>query len=336
MSRPAPLEVAADRVAARHAVAADAAGLPKCIVAVLDTGITNALRASVQTTGVYDEEHCDNNHDGVLDPYAGHGTFIAGLVHHVAPGAEVVLHRAVRSFGDVDDAELAMEIEFLLYRIGRLNPAAIAFSPDVVKIVTKKVLDDLVADLKAKILTSNPLAYGAVPLILNLSISGYSSDDDRPVATAEVIRNLLFDKGYRRTNVSVVASAGNSSAARPTWPASFDEVISVGALDGSGPAWFTNFGPWVQACAPGTDLHSRFFDSAAEAEIVGDPRITDVVPYNGWATWSGTSFAAPIVAASLAWEVMTASVDPSKAEVRLILDPGLVRSPGLGTIVNAM
>ncbi|HEU4701597.1 MAG TPA: D-alanyl-D-alanine carboxypeptidase, partial [Conexibacter sp.] len=31
-------------------------------------------------------------------------------------------------------------------------------------------------------------------------------------------------------------------------------VLGVGALDDDGPAWFTNHGPWVQACAPGVDV----------------------------------------------------------------------------------
>ena len=36
-------------------------------------------------------------------------------------------------------------------------------------------------------------------------------------------------------------------------------MIAVGALDAGGRAAFSNFGSWVDACAPGVDVVSTFF-----------------------------------------------------------------------------
>ena len=93
----------------------------------------------------------------------------------------------------------------------------------------------------------------------------------------------------------VVAAAGNDSTCRVTWPAALPGVIAVGALGPSGPAPFTNYGSWV-TCAPGVDVISNFFDDVDKHDDK-NPATSD---FHGWAKWSGTSFAAPIVAAAIA------------------------------------
>ena len=132
-----------------------------------------------------------------------------------------------------------------------------------------------------------------------------------------------------KERVVFVSSAGNDSSCRPTWPASFENVIAVGALGPHGPAWFTNFGPWVDACAPGVDIVSTFYDLTDEAGYDGED-------FDGWASWSGTSFSAPIVAASIAWEWMSRgnAHNPGDAAEWLLDRPGHFRYPGLGTVVN--
>ena len=106
-------------------------------------------------------------------------------------------------------------------------------------------------------------------------------------------------------------------------------MIAVGALGPSGHAWFTNYGPWVDACAPGVDVVSTFFDLTEEAGYDGED-------FNGWACWSGTSFSAPIVAASIAWEWMCRENKgrPGDAAAWVLDRPGHYRYPWLGTVVN--
>ena len=170
-----------------------------------------------------------------------------------------------------------------------------------------------------------------VPLVINLSFSGYCEDDDPPRVTQSVLDDLLGDTSngmdcadYRHEEVRdvvVVASAGNSSSCRITWPAGFDNVVSVGALNGSQPAWFTNYGPWVTACAQGTDLASRYFADA----VPGAAPYSDLNEYPGWAYWSGTSFAAPVVAAAIAQDVIASGGSPRDAVERLIERPDILR-----------
>ena len=48
----------------------------------------------------------------------------------------------------------------------------------------------------------------------------------------------------------VVAAAGNAGSSRPAYPAAIGEVIAVAATTDVERAWFSNYGPWVDACAP--------------------------------------------------------------------------------------
>ncbi len=160
--------------------------------------------------------------------------------------------------------------------------------------------------------------------LLSLSFGGYALE-----------RMYVLEAALRRVQSAgtvVVASAGNDSTCSPTYPAALPGVIGVGALGPSGPAPFTNYGRWVRACAPGVDLVAPFFDHFNGVTTpAGD---TDPDDFRGWARWSGTSFAAPVVVAALAREMRLSGVDAKQAVARVIDAPGLLRIPDLGTVVN--
>jgi thermitase len=62
--------------------------------------------------------------------------------------------------------------------------------------------------------------------------------------------------------VLVVAAAGNEVTSQKLYPAAYDEVIAVTATDRwDDPAWFTNFGEWVEVAAPGVDIYSTVWDN---------------------------------------------------------------------------
>lgn len=84
-------------------------------------------------------------------------------------------------------------------------------------------------------------------------------------------------------NVAIVAAAGNDAGDKKRYPASDKRVISVAAYDADDAdlATFATHGKWVDVAAPGVD-------------------ITSTIPGGGYATWSGSSMAAPFVAAQLA------------------------------------
>jgi hypothetical protein len=132
----------------------------------------------------------------------------------------------------------------------------------------------------------------SVPVI-NASLGGYTQGDTAPLASSAAIAALP-------DSVVVVAAAGNNGSSEPFWPAAEKTVVAVGALDTTQGAprvaGFSNYGTWVDVYAPGVDVYSTYLqDNWLLPNDTPPPR-----PMDGWATWSGTSFAAPQVAAAIA------------------------------------
>ena len=101
------------------------------------------------------------------------------------------------------------------------------------------------------------------------------------------------------------------------------------------PVPFSNHGPWVDACAPGEDLVSEFFDhfdGAFEAIVPGS--VPDIDQFAGWAMWSGTSFSTPTVVGALAEIIELHDCTRRQAVDMLIRRPGLFRLPDYGIVVN--
>jgi hypothetical protein len=127
--------------------------------------------------------------------------------------------------------------------------------------------------------------------VVNLSLGGYTHGNLPPVVLGAALE-LLHE------SVTVVAAAGNGGSDRPFWPAAFPRVMAVGALDTTNGtpvrADFSNHGYWVDLYAPGIDVHSTYLHGDYEEPETHFEHLT------GWARWSGTSFAAPQVAAEVA------------------------------------
>ncbi|KQL49012.1 peptidase S8 [Brevibacillus choshinensis] len=105
--------------------------------------------------------------------------------------------------------------------------------------------------------------------VINLSVGNYTSS----AALKEACRYAY------ENNVVLVAASGNDASDQPSYPAAYEEVLSVAAVDHlKERADFSNFGDYVDVAAPGVDIPSTYI-------------------YSDYASLSGTSMACPHVAA---------------------------------------
>ncbi len=237
--------------------------------------------------------------DGGLDGLAGHGTFIAGLIHQVCPDADIVAWRVFASEGPIVESDLV------------------------------KALKDI-RDVARRHRDGKP---GGHPIdVLNLSL-GYYHETPQDELFDPTMYGILRELG--ECGVAVVCSAGNDATDRPCFPAAWCPwpdpaqtlvaidpaavpIVTVGALNPNGTdALFSNVGPWVRAHEPGASVVSTLppFQGGLlpVARLLLDGRTRESIDpddYTGhFAVWSGTSFAAPLFAGRLA--ATLAPIDPA-------------------------
>lgn len=275
-------------------------------VGIIDTGLrmhpwfdNQAKRAR---DGDLDVDEPDEDGDGALDYAAFHGTFCTGVVLQHAPGAEVVV-RAEH---------------------GHLNDAATAAA--IVEMVGRHRVD-----------------------ILVLPFGGYTHHEADLLAT----RNALAVARKLNPDLCVCAAAGNKGLSAAFYPAAFAGVIAVGGLDADeNPAPFSNYGSnWVDCCSLAVGIVSTYanWNGAVERgtiEVDHDGghghavvKRIDYRNFEGFARWSGTSFAAPRVAGAIAATMSPETGRPlsctaREAVDRLIRNPSVRRNEDMGAIVN--
>jgi subtilisin family serine protease len=232
-------------------------------VSVVDTGLLRGVQgwapwlagvvpdspADVEDPDTFDVDAQLPRPDGFADPYAGHGSFIAGVIRCVAPKAEVVVERMIGTSGFVGETDMIQQIHQGLSR-----------SPD----------------------------------IISLSAGGYTRNDVPPIG----LQALWNDRLSRQGGVVLVAAAGNNTMSRPFWPAAFDWCVGVGSMshDGQRRSWFSNFGSWLDVYAPGEDIVNAYPRLMYKTIAQREKRDTSA----GIVSWSGTSFATPIVTGLIA------------------------------------
>nr|WP_179272940.1 MULTISPECIES: type VII secretion-associated serine protease mycosin [unclassified Rhodococcus (in: high G+C Gram-positive bacteria)] len=260
------------------------------VVAVIDTGVT----AHPRLPGLIAGGDYVSAGDGLFDCDA-HGTMVAGLIAaQSAPGSGFA--------GGAPDARIL----------------SIRQSSNVFQIVDNRSEEEQAGE------PENAAGYGNVRTmamairtavdagasVINISevacVPAGGGVPDGPLGAA-------VQYAVREKNVVVVAAAGNLGSAacraqnpmtdplRPDadpWasfatiatPAWFDDVLTVGSVESDGtPSSFSLGGPWVDVAAPGSNMTSL---SPTGNGLANGTRGTDgVVPM------TGTSFAAPLVAA---------------------------------------
>jgi Subtilase family len=100
-------------------------------IAVVDTGFLRDRWDKPWLDGVIADDPQDIEDpdwwpakDGFIDPYAGHGTFIAGVIRCLAPGADVTVEQVLDKAGVVHEAQLIKQLDDALAK----SPDIISFS----------------------------------------------------------------------------------------------------------------------------------------------------------------------------------------------------------------
>lgn len=193
-------------------------------VAVIDGGV-DYDHPAFEGAVISGFDYVDNDPEAYDEPggdNSGHGTFIAGVIHLMAPDAEIISYRVSDVDGNSD---------------GNL----------VAEAILQAIQDDC--------------------QIINLSL--VTTGRHETMASA-----IKFAKSF---NILVIAAAGNGQHETELYPACDPYVIGVGAIDeNSIPADFSYAAEYIDIYAPGVDIYCPYQD-------------------NGYAWWSGTSFAAPFV-----------------------------------------
>ena len=254
-------------------------------VVVVDTGWHPPAAADPRTPWLEGVTGDDELNGADLREYAGHGTFVAGVIRCVAPATTVFVEGF--TIGGVGGGGI-LESEM----IGQLDEA----------------------------LTHDPK-------VLNLS-AGCRTHEDLP--------SLAFDVFYqtrlRDLDCVMVAAAGNDSSPAPFWPAAFPWAVGVGALDRDGRvSSFSNHGPSADVYAVGRNLVNAFPEgtfTCHETPDTGDVRVFST----GLARWSGTSFAAPVVAGMIARRISETGSTAADARDHVVASSSYVSDPVVGPI----
>lgn len=272
------------------------------------------------------------------DRGAGRGVRVGVLDTRLYPHADLVSHYhaapgALHPAGSRPDTAWAGHATFVAGLIATQAPAA---ALDV-----RAVLNDETGRASVWDTATAMASFANAGIdILNLSLGCRTSDGEPPLVLRRAVEVLS-----RR--MVIVAAAGNHGKTgypkAPIWPAALPDVVAVGASVGNEigeggkpePADFSPQLPWLTCTAPGANVVSTFLSGTVRVPPTtpsgdpnGDPAKPDgPVEFEGYARWSGTSFAAASVSGAIAAATIPGEVTAAGALRRRLETPNPVVTP---------
>lgn len=216
-----------------------------------------------------------------IHPYAGHGTFIAGIVRCVSPNT----------------ADVFIE----------------GFAPNGLPPGDSSPQGG--AEFESDIFTQVEEALSHQPDIISLS-AGTMSRHNLHLLAFEVLWETQVEPLGKTI---LVAAAGNDGTNKQFYPAALPWVYAVGSLDHDHTrSSFSNYGSWVDGYAVGRDLINAFPNG--DYTCTEWPHEGEIREFrNFMARWSGTSFSTPAVTGMIAAR-MHATGESSKEAADILFD----------------
>ncbi len=210
--------------------------------------------------------------------YLGHGTHVAGIV-------------AAKGNNSLGVAGVCYDCKLMPVRAG--------FVMEYQGVALNGLENDDIA---------NAITYAAdnAADVINMSFGGKYSE------TAKEAIDYAYSKG-----VILVAAAGNKETEDKTYsyPAALDNVIAVAAtVKDDTLASYSNYGDWVDVCAPGGDGDNGIISTVPTTALWGDSSGYDD-------SWQGTSMASPYVA-GLAGLVIAKYPSYSQSDIKAKITSG--------------
>lgn len=148
--------------------------------------------------------------------------------------------------------------------------------------------------------------------VINMSLGGGGFDNNVNDACQDAIA----------AGVSIIAAAGNENSSQVSYPAGYDNVIAVGAVDiAEQRAPYSNFGSWVDLCAPGgnmgVDLNGDSYADGVLSTKYSGGDLSQSQPV--YAFENGTSMASPHVA-GLVGLMRALDGDITPAQIETVLE----------------
>jgi hypothetical protein len=236
-----------------------------------------------------------------------HGTFSAGIIHSIAPEADLHLYEVLGPYGTgsytsvvqgLKDAisdyqagsasELIVNCSFMFSILHPEEAAQLGLPDELIKVITSKASHKALAKL-FKLVTSSP-DIKVVAAAGNDAIPGTRPPARYPAAFPKVMGVGALPKGFPRTAAGYKAARYSNFSDRPprTGYMAFGGEAGIG--QGVRGVYLSDFPDEGRGCL------------SALWQIFGqkDDEVKYRTNHTGWAWWAGTSFAAPIISGMLA------------------------------------